>query len=315
MFQKYKYVLAVYQEQSFTKAAQKLFISQPSLSVAIRNIEKEIGQPLFERCGFSAKPTEIGRAYIAAARKMRLAEEEFEKKCADINDLQTGRLTVGGSNYLTSDVLPQIITRFRESFPNVEITLVEANSVRLRDMLGNEEVDMIIDNFEETTGLYEKFPLANERILLCVPQDRPINRQLEQFQISPDSIYDGTVNVAQIPPVAVSLFKDEKFVLLKNGHDMYERSTAIFERCGIVPDISFRVDQLNISYALAQSGMGACFVTDTVFKHRRHVGDVVLYKPDAQHTNRMLYLAYKKNRYCTRAMSEFIRTAQETIQD
>ena len=66
MFQKYKYVLAVYSEQSFTMAAQKLFISQPSLSVAIRKIEKEIGGMLFERSGSGVKPTEIGLAYISA---------------------------------------------------------------------------------------------------------------------------------------------------------------------------------------------------------------------------------------------------------
>ena len=102
MFQKYKYVLAVYREGSFTGAAQKLFISQPSLSVAIRSVEREIGAPLFERSGSGAVPTEMGEAYIAAARKMLAAEAEFEKQRLDIQGLQTGKLVVGGSNYLVS---------------------------------------------------------------------------------------------------------------------------------------------------------------------------------------------------------------------
>ena len=314
MFQKYKYVLAVHQEQSFTAASKKLFISQPSLSVAIRNIEKEIG-PLFERCGSGVKPTEIGKAYINTARKMQLAEDEFEKKCLDINELHTGKLIVGGSNYLSSYVLPKIITLFRNRFPNVEITLIEANSIRLREMLHNEKVDIIIDNFENGEDSYEEYPLAREQILLCVPGDRAVNKELSRFRILPQTIYSGTVGSNNIPAVDISLFKDEKFILLKNRNDMHFRAMSIFEENNILPDVIFQVDQLNMAYALTESGVGVSFVTDTLFKYRKHTEDVMLYHLDTHYASRILCVAHKKNRYCTRAMSEFIKVAQEMIKD
>jgi len=315
MFQKYKYVLAVYQEQSFTNAAKKLYISQPSLSVAIRSLEKEIGGPLFERYGSGVKPTEIGKAYIDAAWKMHLAESEFEMKCLDINELNTGKLIVGGSNYLSSYVLPKIITVFRSRHPNVTITIMEANSIRLRKMLQNEEVDMIIDNFVDGEELYEEYPLTREQILLCVPGDSPINRELSRFQIMPENIYSGIVPAAHVPAVDVSLFQNEKFILLKNGNDMYDRAVAIFEESNMNPDVAFEVDQLNMAYALTESGVGVSFVTDTLFKYRKHTEDVILYQPDTRYARRTLYVAHKKNRYCTKAMSEFIRAAQEMIKD
>lgn len=315
MFQKYKYVLAVYQEQSFTGAAQKLFISQPSLSVAIRNVEKKIGGPLFERSGTGVKPTEIGEAYIAAARKMQLAEEEFEKKCLDINELQTGKLVVGGSNHLASYLLPKIITVFRDRFPKVEINLVEANSVRLRKMLHDEEVDMIIDNFDNEESSYEEYPLTREQILLCVPGDSPITRELGPFQILPEQIHSGSVHMAHVPAVDISRFQDEKFILLKNGNDMHSRAMAIFEENHLRPDVLFQVDQLNMSFSLTESAVGVSFVTDTLFKYRKHTENVVLYRLATGHTSRMLYVVHKKNRYCTRAMSEFIKSAQEIIKD
>ena len=84
MFQKYKYVLAVYQEGCFTKAAERLFMSQPSLSAAICNIEKKIGMPLFERSGTTRKLTEAGQAYIAAAQRMQYAEDAFAKQLEDL---------------------------------------------------------------------------------------------------------------------------------------------------------------------------------------------------------------------------------------
>ncbi|MBO5867997.1 MAG: LysR family transcriptional regulator [Oscillospiraceae bacterium] len=311
MFQKYKYVLAVYREQSFTAAAAKLFISQPSLSVAIRNIEKELGAPLFERSGSGVRLTEIGKAYIAAARKMQLAEDEFEKKCLDINELQTGTLVVGCSNYLASYVLPKIITLFRSRFPNVEITLVEANSIRLREMLHNEEVDMIIDNLEDEESVCEKYPLAKEQIFLCVPADRAINRELVQYQLLPEVIYDGTA--VDVPAVQLSSFAKESFILLKQGNDMHRRAMEIFAENNLDADVIFQVDQLNISYALAESGVGCCFVTDTLFKYKQHAENVILYCLDTTRANRMLYVVHNKNKYCTRAMAEFIKTAQEII--
>ena len=315
MFQKYKYVLAVYREGSFTMAAKRLFLSQPSLSVAIRNIETEIGQPLFERNGAGIRPTEIGRAYIAAAEKMHQAEDEFEKKCSDIRDLQTGTLMVGGSNYLSTDVLPKIITRFRARYPNVEITLSEANSIRLRDMLLREEVDVAIDNFEGETGRYATFPLAEEQILLCVPDDRTVNSGLASFQIRPEQLFEKTASMRNVSPVRISEFRNESFILLKQGNDMHGRAMSIFAAEQVVPNVVFQVDQLNISHTLAESGMGACFLPDTLFRYRRHMDTVRLYKPAAENTRRMLYAAYKKGRYCTRAMQEFIALAQEMMAD
>lgn len=291
MFQKYKYVLAVYRERSFTKAAKCLFISQPSLSIAIQNIEKQIGAPLFERNGAAVTPTEIGRAYIAAAEKIRCAEEEFGRQLSETNGLQTGKLVVGGSNYLSSDVLPRIISQFRSLHPGVEIVLTEANSTHLRQMLLREEVDLVIDNFDDTEH-YELHPLAEEQILLCAPCGR------------------GTDGIEH---TEISRFADAPFVLLKPENDMYRRAMDIFESSGVTPNVVFSVDQLNIAYALTESGLGACFLPDTFFKYRKRMADVTLYKLDHPSAHRTLHIGYKKGRYCTRAMTEFITITREII--
>ena len=313
MFQKYKYVLAVYKEQSITGAAQKLFISQPSLSVAIRSIEKKIGGPLFERSGFGVRPTEIGKAYIAAAQKMQFAEDAFQRQFEDISGLQTGKLVIGGSNYLSSDVIPQLVSRFRRQYPGVEIVLVEANSVHLREMLSNEDVDLVIDNFENFPEIFERYPLIDEHIMLCLPGDRSVHQSLKEFQILPESIYTDPGCLKQVSSLDISVFKDEPFVLLKSGNDMYDRAMQMFDSVSVVPHVVFCVDQLNISYALAESGSGACFITNTFFRYRKHITNMVLYKLEHQLARRTLHIAHKKNRYCTRAMSEFIQVAQEII--
>lgn len=312
MFSKYNYVYAVYKERNFTKAAENLFISQPSLSVAIKNIEKKLGAELFVRMGNTVELTEIGKEYIAAVEKIMICEKEFMNKMNDINDLQTGKLVVGGTNYLSSYVLPKVINKFTKLYPNIEIELVEANSLNLCDMVEKDQVDIIVDSFDELDG-YNGFFLASEDILLCVPKDREINNQLKKYQIDPGQIQDGTLNIDDVEAVPLEVFKNENFVLLKKGNDMYNRAMSFLKEKNLDVKITYRVDQLNISYALAESGIGLCFITDTFLKYGGFTENVVLYKLSNGYYSRNLYIAYRKNKYCTKAMAEFIKIAKDLL--
>ena len=313
MFSKYNYVYQVYKERNCTRAAEKLFISQPSLSVAIKNIEKKIGADLFERMGSSVRLTQVGEEYIATARQIMSAEKEFINRVNDINDLKTGKLIVGGTNYLSSYVLPKVINHFNKLHPYIDVELVEANSSNLGTMIDNDQIDIIIDSFVETPDDYKGFFLASENILLCVPRDREINKKLKKFRIEPESIYKDSVDLDELESVPIKLFKDEKFILLKKGNDMYKRAMNFFNGEGVEPNVVYRVDQLNISYALAESGIGLCFATDTFLKYGRGSDNVLLYKIKNEQYSRNLYIAHKKNRYCTKAMAEFIRVTREIL--
>ncbi|MBQ3023448.1 MAG: LysR family transcriptional regulator [Clostridia bacterium] len=313
MFSKYEYIYAVYTEKSFTRAAKKLFISQPSLSAAVKNIENKVGAPLFERNGVHITPTEIGVEYIRTAEKIMRAEKDFENRIHDIYNLETGEITVGGTNYLCSYVLPKIINRFTNMYPKIKVTLMEANSGKLSEMMDNEEIDVIIDSYDETMDIYVGSQLLSERILLCVPSHWKINDKFSDRQIYPENIYNGDINIDDVPPVPINAFSNEPFIMLKKGNDMYDRATAMFGNWKITPNVIFNVDQLNISYSLVESGMGAGFITDTFFKFSEFGRNTVLYNIAQQHSSRILHIVYKKHRYLTSAMKKFITTAKEVV--
>ena len=174
MFNKWRYVYELYKEQSFTKASKKLFISQPSLSAVIKNVENKVGAQLFERTGHGIELTEVGSEYIAAAEQILNIENEFKEKLNDIYSLERGSIIVGGANYIASYILPKIITKFHVLHPNISIELVEANSCNLSKMLLNGEIDVIIDNLDGVSEA-SKYPLCKEKIFLCVPKDNQIN--------------------------------------------------------------------------------------------------------------------------------------------
>ncbi|MBQ2932727.1 MAG: LysR family transcriptional regulator substrate-binding protein [Clostridia bacterium] len=240
-------------------------------------------------------------------------ENEFLNKMNDIYNLETGKIKVGGTNYMSSYIIPQIINKFAAEHPKIEVVLTDANSATLSAMLENEELDVVIDSFDESMNQYQGYPLLNEAILLCVPKDRSINDKLKNFQIQPESICDKTADLSLIDAVPIEMFKDEKFIMLKKGNDMYNRTMNVFSKNNIVPNVIFSVDQLNISYTLSESGMGLCFLTDTFFKYGKFHENVVLYKVESKRCTRTLYIVHKRNKYCSKAMGEFIKISKEVI--
>ncbi len=308
MFKKMDYVYMIYKEKSFTKAAEKLYISQPCLSTAIKKLEDEIGQPLFERRYSSVKPTKIGLEYIQATEKILEIQQDFESKLKDLNILEYGKINIGGTNYVTSYILPHIISEFSRLYPKIEINLVEAKSVELEKMLDNEDIDLLIDSFDSASPTQECFPLLEEKIMIAVPKSFKCNKGLENYQINTENISSDLDK----SPVSIKHFRQEKFILLKSGNNMYKHANNIFHKAGITPDISFKLDQLSTSYSLAASECGICFITDTVFKYHKYTDDIFVYNLK-ECAKRMLYVVKKKNRFCSHAMNKFIELSKQCI--
>ena len=112
IFNKKDIIYTIYQEKSFSKAAQKLFIAQPSLSVIVKKIEDDIGLPLFDRTCKPIRMTEAGMEYIRATEAIRHIENAFTNYVDAVNELQTGTLTIGSNQLLSSLILPKHISKF-----------------------------------------------------------------------------------------------------------------------------------------------------------------------------------------------------------
>ncbi len=276
MFEKKNYIYTVYKEKNLTTAAEKLFVTQPCLSAAIKHVEKMIGMPLFERRTKDWTPTRIGYEYLACAEKIMEIESRFAENIENIHALQSGGIRIGGTNYVCSYILPVIANIFSQTYSGIDISISEASSVELVKMLRDDRIDLIIDSYDSTDGHYEFQELTAETILLAVPITCASYAQTKDFCISAADIYHGTASAADLPEMDLSWFSDEKFILLKRGNSMYKHATAAFDACGFVPKIGYQLDQLSTSFRLAVSGNSICFVTDTMFKTHLYQEDVAL---------------------------------------
>lgn len=309
MFQGMEYVYAVYKEKSFSQAAKKLFISQPSLSASVKREEQSVGYPIFDR---STKPlglTEPGKRYIETVEQILAMQNNFTEYMNDWGNLKTGNLVLGGSSLYSSWVLPRLMGAFTRKYPQVSLELVEESTAKLTRLLQSGEIDLMVDNKELDPGMFERQLYRREYLLLAVPGHMEINRKLESYQLPVESIRNLSFLEEQVPAVNLGYFAEEPFILLKPANDTRTRSMELCREYGFVPKMIFELDQQMTSYNITCSGLGISFISDTLVARMPVVSDVVFYKLNLDKSRRNVYFYWKKGRYLNRIMEEFLKEA------
>ncbi len=309
MFDGKEYVYAVYEEKSFSKAAQKLYITQPALSTAIKKVEKKIGTPIFDRSTSPIGLTPGGEVYIDAIEKLFALEQNTLNQLNNINGLLAGKLSVGGTIFFTSFVLPGILGEFSRRYPQIKIELQEGTTTQLTDKLVSEELDLLIDNSELDDKNYEKYYYSTERIILAVPKSFPINDGLLEYQLTAEDIREGRHSQSDFPVLPLSLLKDTPFIVVKEENSIYKRSMKMCSRQNYTPNIIMKPDQVVSAFNMAGRGGGATFIPDGLIVNLPYEVPLCFYKMNEELAVRYVYLYKKRNKYLTKAMEEFIRVA------
>lgn len=308
MFQGMDYVYEVYCEKSFSKAAEKLFVSQPALSASIKKTEKKIGLPLFDRSTSPIQLTPAGKAYIEASKEIIAIKRRLENYYNDLAALSSGELVLGGTNFFASCLLPPMIKAFSEKHPGIHLQINESSSANLYEKLLTEEVDLIVDSGIYNKSLYESIPLLEDHILLAVPQNNQLNASLTEFRLTQSDIMQGLHLHGQVPDISLKTFCNENFLLLGKGNDLHRRALNLCQNSDFVPKVSLYLNQLMTSYNMAKHGLGISFVTDSLIKLSAPDASLVFYKIRDAETTRKIFIAYKKNCYLSHAMQAFIQT-------
>ena len=313
MFVWKKYVYEVYKERSFTKAAQNLYISQPSLSARIKKIEEIIGEPLFDRSTTPLQLTEVGKVYIEAAEEITQIEQRVENYINDLAGLKTGNLAVGASTLFAAYVVPSLITQFNQKFPDVHIQLIEGNTAELEEMLGSNALDFVIDNYHYDSILYNKELYCEENILLAVPKHFAVNEELGMYQLSYKNIKNKNYLNQKYPAVPLGRFADLPFIMLTQGNDTRTRGDRLCRNVGFKPNIVLEFNQQSTAYMASSTQLGATFISDILVSQLPAFENLVYYKLDGEEAKRKVFFYYKTHKYKTRVMEEFIRMMHEQV--
>ena len=311
MFTWKKYVYEVYREKSFSKAAQNLYISQPSLSARIKKIEDRIGFPLFDRSTSPLQVTEVGEVYIEAAEEIYRIEQRVENYINNLTTLKTGHLSIGASNLFAAYILTPLITQFKQKYPEVRIHVTEGNTTQLESMLGNNLLDFLIDNYQYDSALYNKELYCRENILLAVPKCFSVHEHLEKYQLSYDNIKNQSYLSDSYPAVPLNEFSEIPFIMLTPGNNTRVRGDRLCREAGFHPNIILEFNQQATAYMSASTQLGATFISDILVSRLPLFENLVYYKLDGDAAKRQVFFYYKNHKYKTRVMEEFLAMVHE----
>ena len=246
------YIRTVAKERSVSKAAQKLFITQPSLSQCIQRIESALGTRLFTRTSSGLILTYAGERYCQIAGEILRIYSDYELEVSDINNLKKGRVTIGITTYLATYFLPVILPAFHRNYPHIEVYVLEETSTQLEKDLASGQLDFALAHLspppEDLPASGVTFlPLHQDPFVLTAPPGHPLCR---------DAIrYPGE----EFPRVDLMRFAQEPFVMVTRGQRIRKISDMILGRAQLNPPIVLSTKSFETARRLAARGMGVTF--------------------------------------------------------
>lgn len=305
MEQNMQYVYQVYQDGSFTKAAEKLYLTQPALSIAIRQEEQRLGAALFDRSRRPLALTPAGEAYIRSVERMKYLEADLGRELEDLRNLHTGRLHIGGTHYLNCFLLAEVLAGFSQRYPGIQIEVSEDSSARLVKRLERRELDLTFSCAPEHIERFEHQPAFFDHILLAVPREAPLSESLRQSALSAEDIQAGRHLSDSCPRVPLGEFQALEFILLQKGNNLYDRSQAMFDEAGFIPNVKMALSQLVTAYRFADNGLGAAFISDRILVSVPS-DRLMFFSIASLQVNRLFYTLLPQRNYTAHAVKAFI---------
>jgi LysR family hydrogen peroxide-inducible transcriptional activator len=250
-----RYFVAVAEEGSFSRAAAREHVAQPSLSQQIQKLEAEMDHRLFDRLSRSVVVTEAGKCLLEYARKILVEISESRRCLDDLKRDVAGRLAIGAIPTMAPYVLPKLIGKFQIRYPNVELEILEDTTERLALKLEEGTLDIAIMSTCQQSPALEPHPLGNEALLVLLPKQ---HRLAKKKQISWTDL------------------KSEKFLLLHEVHCLSAQVCQLLATHNLQPELALRGAQLTTIAQMVATGMGVSLVPQMMVEHDLPSGCVAL---------------------------------------
>jgi len=300
-YRQMKYVLKVAEEQSFSQAAKKLYIAQPSLSQCIQRLEKQLGVLLFDRAATPLRLTFAGELYIETAKRILDLNDQLIQQMDDIADLKIGRLTIGSSPFRSTYLLPQVLPAFQKKFPGIEIVLAEGTTAELEEFTLNGTTDFSIVLLPLAEDLFAYEPILTEELLVALSPHHPLSKQNKGSQS----------NQPPWPKIKISQLKEVPFILMKHGQRLHQTLLDLCAQAGFKPKVILESQSMEAAQSLVVAGLGATLLPDTLVRLRPMSEHPCYFSIEEPLNTRTVVIAYRKEKYLSKAARLFIFLMKE----
>lgn len=288
-----EYVLTVLKEGSFTAAAKRLYISQPSLSQMVKAAESRLGAPIFDRTTDPITLTPAGKLYVEAVLQVRGITENLAKQVRELTEEERGVLHIGISIQRAIEIVPYLYPVFSKEFPCVKLEFHEQGSADL-----------------------EKSILENTIDFACLATV-PLNPQLTYELIKEEYVVllaNRECNLARKYPSGTAIdireAREETFISCKKGHGIRKTQDMMFLAYGIQPRIAFEIDSIEVGKRTVAASRTVMACPDA-FAALDGVYPYQVYPLKHVDVSRHFYVCYRKGMYMNRYQKEFLRILHE----
>jgi DNA-binding transcriptional LysR family regulator len=279
---------AIAEAGSFTTAAQRLRISQSSLSHAIADLEQELGVSLLERNRQGAQPTEVGERVLVHARQALACLDAIRAEADNTAGLLSGRVRIGAIPSATVALLPKAIAQFSRQYPSVEVVLLEElsqDTKKLSEWLHTNTIDVAL--LELPVSDLHALPLLDDELCVLVAASSPL---------------------AKSTRISIRELVNEPFIMSR--YSSQRLIQAAYARRKRSPQVRFEVQDLGTLINMVREGLGISIVPRLAFEN---LPDSVALVPLAPGIHRELAFALRSLELAPPAVRAFLRKAQESV--
>ena len=281
-FKLIEYVIAVSEEGSFSRAAQRLFISQPALSQAIRKAETDMGAALFMRDTHTVMLTPAGELLVREGRELLRQREDLKNRIAGLSAARSDTIRFGISPFYSKYYLPVVLPYFYQHFPAVKLEIKEEISVDLEQQVIDDQLDFCFVPLKPQNPRLSYEMIHMEEILLAVPPGHPV-----KVYATPSPT---------LPYIDLKHLENEPFIALKPVQKFSSMSDNLCGQAGFKPRIVYETPNWATVNILVADGLGVGFVPDILPSRSLVNRRPDYYRMAGMDTLRPYAVAYKKGK-------------------
>jgi DNA-binding transcriptional LysR family regulator len=281
--------LSVAQERSFSRAAESLHRTQPAVSQAVRRLEAELGEPLFDRSSKDGTLTAAGKVLVDFAQQMMNLRQHAHSAIRELHDLHRGKLTLSANEYTVMGLLPLIPT-FRARHPHIKIEVKRSLASRIPAEILGRDAEIGVVTFKPNDASISSIPVITDELTLVVAPDHPLASR-------------GIVSVKELGA--------ETFIAHNVPSPYRERVIKTFEKHRTPLNISMEMPTLEAIKRMVEDRMGVALVPRLTAQTEIERGLLVGLTVKEMRLERKLHLIYRKGASLSHAAKAFLRVARD----
>jgi DNA-binding transcriptional LysR family regulator len=282
--------LQVASQRSFSRAADTLRLTQPSVTARIQSLERDLGETLFERNGRGVTLTEAGTAFLPYAQRVLKALQDGRDAIQSLQELQLGTLRLGAAPTISTYVLPGLLKEFRSRYPGLEVSVRTEYSDQIAQMVLADEVQVGLERSISHPDVVT-VPLYADEVLLVTSAGHPFAES-------------GTASIEQV--------SEEPLIMFNRGSGYYTLVDNALRQAGVLVSPTMELDNMEATKKMVEEGLGIAMLPKAAVEREvragelRHIRVRGLTMP-----KRQIALIYRRGRPLSRAAEAFVRLLEE----